>query len=74
MLESSTYKAKSASTIYILRFFLGALSATSWPGITALIMTWYTPSELAVRLAIFKSRMLRAPCFSGLCRQSFTLT
>lgn len=47
------YKAKSATTIYVLRFFLGAMSATSWPGITALIMTWYTPTEMAFRLAIF---------------------
>jgi ACS family pantothenate transporter-like MFS transporter len=64
-LESSTYKAKSASTIYILRFFLGALSATSWPGITALIMTWYTPSELAVRLAIFNVSDVAGAMFLG---------
>jgi ACS family pantothenate transporter-like MFS transporter len=65
ILESSTYKAKSASTIYILRFFLGALSATSWPGITALIMTWYTPSELAVRLAIFNVSDVAGAMFLG---------
>jgi ACS family pantothenate transporter-like MFS transporter len=64
-MESSTYKAKSASTIYILRFFLGALSATSWPGITALIMTWYTPSELAVRLAIFNVSDVAGAMFLG---------
>jgi ACS family pantothenate transporter-like MFS transporter len=63
--ENSTYKAKSASTIYILRFFLGALSATSWPGITALIMTWYTPSELAVRLAIFNVSDVAGAMFLG---------
>jgi ACS family pantothenate transporter-like MFS transporter len=62
---NSTYKAKSASTIYILRFFLGALSATSWPGITALIMTWYTPSELAVRLAIFNVSDVAGAMFLG---------
>jgi ACS family pantothenate transporter-like MFS transporter len=63
--ENSTYKANSASTIYILRFFLGALSATSWPGITALIMTWYTPSELAVRLAIFNVSDVAGAMFLG---------
>jgi ACS family pantothenate transporter-like MFS transporter len=65
MMVNSTYKAKSASTIYILRFFLGALSATSWPGITALIMTWYTPSELAVRLAIFNVSDVAGAMFLG---------
>lgn len=48
----STYKAKTAQTVYVLGFFLGMMSATSWPGIT-LILTWYTPAELALRLAIF---------------------
>ncbi|KAJ8117662.1 hypothetical protein OPT61_g1195 [Boeremia exigua] len=60
-----TYKAKTATTIYILRFFLGALSATSWPGITSLIMTWYTPSELALRLAIFNVSDVAGAMFLG---------
>lgn len=49
----STYKAGTAGMVYVLRFFLGMMSATSWPGITSLILTWYTPGELALRLAIF---------------------
>lgn len=61
----STYRTKSATTIYILRFFLGALSATSWPGITALIMTWYTPTELAFRLAIFNVSDVAGAMFLG---------
>ncbi|KAL6707903.1 hypothetical protein ACN47E_003577 [Coniothyrium glycines] len=60
-----TYRAKTATTIYILRFFLGALSATSWPGITALIMTWYTPTELAFRLAIFNVSDVAGAMFLG---------
>lgn len=63
--STSTYKAKTATTIYILRFFLGALSATSWPGITALIMTWYTPTELAFRLAIFNVSDVAGAMFLG---------
>ncbi|KAH7078184.1 major facilitator superfamily domain-containing protein [Paraphoma chrysanthemicola] len=59
------YKAKSARMIYILRFFLGALSATSWPGITALIMTWYTPTEVAFRLAIFNVSDVAGAMFLG---------
>lgn len=65
LLTLFTYKAKSASTIYVLRFFLGALSATSWPGITALIMTWYTPRELALRLAIFNVSDVAGAMFLG---------
>lgn len=63
--KHSTYKAKTATTIYILRFFLGALSATSWPGITSLIMTWYTPKELAFRLAIFNVSDVAGAMFLG---------
>ncbi|EGY16894.1 pantothenate transporter FEN2 [Verticillium dahliae VdLs.17] len=48
-----TYKAKSAETVYALRFFLGLLSAAFWPSVVALIFNWYTPRELAVRLAVF---------------------
>lgn len=65
LLTLFTYKAKSAETIYILRFFLGALSATSWPGITSLIMTWYTPRELALRLAIFNVSDVAGAMFLG---------
>ncbi|KAF2622927.1 hypothetical protein BU25DRAFT_351316, partial [Macroventuria anomochaeta] len=55
----STHKAKTAATIYILHILLGALGATSWPEFTALIMTWYTPTELAFRLAIFNESLTR---------------
>jgi len=41
------------------------LSATSWPGITALIMTWYTPTELAFRLAIFNVSDVAGAMFLG---------
>lgn len=30
-----------------------SLLQTSWPGLVALIFNWYTPKELATRLAIF---------------------
>lgn len=65
LLTLCTYRATSAHTIYILRFFLGALSATSWPGITSLILSWYTPAELAVRLAIFNASDVAGSMFLG---------
>ncbi|KAH7030451.1 major facilitator superfamily domain-containing protein [Macrophomina phaseolina] len=48
-----TYKSKNAATVYAIRFFLGIFESTSWPGLVALIFNWYTPKELATRLAIF---------------------
>ncbi|KAK7998475.1 WD domain-containing protein [Apiospora arundinis] len=65
LLTMFTYKAKTAETVYILRFFLGMMSATSWPGITSLILTWYTPGELALRLAIFNVSDVAGAMFLG---------
>ncbi|KAL0263351.1 hypothetical protein SLS55_002331 [Diplodia seriata] len=48
-----TYRSKNAQTVYAIRFFLGIFESTSWPGLVALIFNWYTPKELATRLAIF---------------------
>ena len=58
--------SRNAETIYVLRFLLGMLSATSWPGITALLFNWYTPSELAVRLAIFGVSDVAGAMFLGI--------
>ncbi|KXH40068.1 major facilitator superfamily transporter [Colletotrichum simmondsii] len=48
-----TYKAPNAQTIFGLRFFLGLFSSAFWPSVVALIFNWYTPAELAVRVACF---------------------
>lgn len=58
--------SKKAETVYALRFLLGMLSATSWPGITALLFNWYTPNELAVRLAIFGVSDVAGAMFLGI--------
>ncbi|KAG7143378.1 MFS transporter PfmaC like protein [Verticillium longisporum] len=60
-----TYKAKSAETVYALRFFLGLLSAAFWPSVVALIFNWYTPRELAVRLAVFTVSDVAGAMFLG---------
>ncbi|KAM0326771.1 hypothetical protein ACHAQA_006645 [Verticillium albo-atrum] len=60
-----TYKAKNAETIYALRFFLGLLSAAFWPSVVALIFNWYTPRELAVRLACFTVSDVAGAMFLG---------
>lgn len=43
-------------------------SATSWPGIVALLYNWYTPSELALRLAIFNMSDVAGGMFLGLAQ------
>ncbi|KAK8118185.1 uncharacterized protein PG998_006466 [Apiospora kogelbergensis] len=68
LLTMFTYKAKTAETVYVLRFFLGMMSATSWPGITSLILTWYTPGELALRLAIFNVSDVAGAMFLGVAQ------
>jgi ACS family pantothenate transporter-like MFS transporter len=61
----STHKAPNAQTIYALRFFLGLLSASFWPSVVALIFNWYTPSELAIRLAFFNVSDVAGAMFLG---------
>ncbi|KAF7552770.1 hypothetical protein G7Z17_g4093 [Cylindrodendrum hubeiense] len=61
-----TYKAQSAKTIYVLRFFLGVFESTSWPGIVSLILNWYTPKELGKRLAIFGVSGVAGNMFLGI--------
>ena len=39
--------------MYALRFLIGVFEASSYPGITCILCSWYTPKELATRLAIF---------------------
>jgi sugar phosphate permease len=60
-----TYKAPNAETVYALRFFLGLLAASFWPSVVALIFNWYTPTELAVRLAFFNVSDVAGAMFLG---------
>ncbi|PSN72308.1 major facilitator superfamily transporter [Corynespora cassiicola Philippines] len=60
-----TYKAPNARTIFVLRFFLGALAASFWPTVVSLIFNWYTPKELAFRLACFNVSDVAGAMFLG---------
>ncbi|KAH7170010.1 major facilitator superfamily domain-containing protein [Dactylonectria macrodidyma] len=60
-----TYKAPNAETIYGLRFFLGLFSAVFWPSVVSLIFNWYTPTELAVRIAFFTVSDVAGAMFLG---------
>lgn len=61
----STYKAPNAEVVYALRFFLGALAASFWPTVVSLIFNWYTPTELAFRLACFNVSDVAGAMFLG---------
>ncbi|KAH6898105.1 major facilitator superfamily domain-containing protein [Thelonectria olida] len=60
-----TSKAQNAQTIYALRFFLGLFSAVFWPSVVNLIFNWYTPAELAVRVAAFTISDVAGAMFLG---------
>lgn len=49
--------------MYALRFFIGVFEASSYPGIVTILCNWYTPSELATRVAIFSSSYPAASMF-----------
>lgn len=55
----------SVKGMYVLRFFIGVFEASSFPGITCILCAWYTPRELALRLAIFGSSYPAAQIFVG---------
>ncbi|KAJ5417169.1 uncharacterized protein N7487_000719 [Penicillium crustosum] len=46
-------QAPNAKTIYALRILLGLFSAVFWPTAVSMIFNWYTPAELAKRIAFF---------------------
>ncbi|CED85583.1 Permease of the major facilitator superfamily [Phaffia rhodozyma] len=56
---------KTVNGMYALRFFIGLLEASSYPGIVCVLCCWYTPSELATRLAIFGTSYPAANIFVG---------
>ncbi|KAI0381309.1 MFS general substrate transporter [Hypomontagnella monticulosa] len=57
--------AKNVQTLYGLRFVIGFLEASAYPGILTLLGNWYTPQELGKRSAIFIASSAVAQMFSG---------
>ncbi|KAJ4268973.1 hypothetical protein NW762_003044 [Fusarium torreyae] len=58
-------QTRNATTIYALRFFLGLFSAVFWPSVVSLIFNWYTPKELAFRIACFNVSDVAGAMFLG---------
>ncbi|EPE02459.1 major facilitator superfamily transporter [Ophiostoma piceae UAMH 11346] len=57
--------AKNAQTIYGLRFVCGFFQGIAFPGFAALVGSWYTPSELGKRMALYEVSSTAAGMFSG---------
>ena len=57
--------SKNVKTLYALRFFIGFLEASAYPGIITLLGNWYTPEELGKRSCIFIASSSIAQMFSG---------
>jgi len=47
--------ANTPKPMYILRWLIGMCEASAWPGTTVLLLSWYTPREMAKRQAIYLS-------------------
>lgn len=57
--------AKNLETLLVLRFFIGLLEASSFPGILTLLANWYGPEELGKRSSIFIATSAAGSMFSG---------
>ncbi|KAF2448552.1 pantothenate transporter [Karstenula rhodostoma CBS 690.94] len=58
-------RANSATTIYVLRFFIGLAESTFYPGMQYIIGSWYRKEELAKRSCIFHASSALGIMFSG---------
>lgn len=57
--------AKNLTTLLVLRFFIGLLEASAFPGILTLLGNWYKPEELGKRSSIFIATSAAGSMFSG---------
>ncbi|AAW46254.1 conserved hypothetical protein [Cryptococcus deneoformans JEC21] len=55
VLTIATYKVTNYKQVYALRAFTGAFEASCYPGAIMLLMSWYTPRELALRIGFYHS-------------------
>lgn len=57
--------AKNVETLYALRFLIGFLEASAYPGFLSLLGNWYTREELGKRSCIFICSAFVSQMFSG---------
>lgn len=51
--------------MYALRFLIGVLEACAFPGYAALLGSWFGPTQLGKRVALFENAEGLATMFSG---------
>ncbi|KAF2009144.1 MFS general substrate transporter [Aaosphaeria arxii CBS 175.79] len=51
--------------VYAIRFLIGFFEGTAWPGYYTQISQWYTPSEVALRMAIYNIAQPAGAMLSG---------
>lgn len=57
--------ATNVKQLYALRFFIGLVEASAWPGMITVLMNWYTPTELGTRAALFGASGAAGNMFTG---------
>ncbi|ODN96233.1 hypothetical protein I350_08232 [Cryptococcus amylolentus CBS 6273] len=55
VLTIATCKVHNYKQVYVSPFSTGAFEATCYPGAIMLLMSWYTPRELALRIGFYHS-------------------
>ncbi|KIW53128.1 hypothetical protein PV05_08722 [Exophiala xenobiotica] len=55
ILTLAQYKAQNVETLYGLRFCIGLLESSCYPGAIMLLYAWYTPRELGFRIGLYAS-------------------
>jgi len=65
--------ASTPKPMYVLRWLIGMCEASAWPGTTVLLLSWYTPKEMAKRQAIYLSASYAGSMFTW-AMQSAILT
>jgi MFS family permease len=56
--------ANTPKPMYVIRFLIGVCEASAWPGTTVLLLSWYTPREMAKRQAIYMSASYTGSMFT----------
>ncbi|KAK6909234.1 hypothetical protein L486_01112 [Kwoniella mangroviensis CBS 10435] len=64
-LVMSCAAAKNVHTLYGLRFIIGLLEASAYPGMLWVLGSWYGPAELGKRVVMFQATSSVGTMFSG---------
>lgn len=72
VISASTAAARNFSGLLAIRFFLGFIEASYFPGCLYYLSCWYTRKELAFRSAVLYSGSLISGAFAGLLAAAIT--